>query len=110
MLRRRPDLPRHTDDRPDNPLGARDVSRGQLCRIDGSNEPDTIGHAVSSGRMRTTNQDVIDLHEAREGRRTNRRDAIGHSPCRASEGGVFPLRKGVSNRAYLARAQVYARE
>jgi lipoprotein-anchoring transpeptidase ErfK/SrfK len=35
---------------------------GTLYRIHGSNEPDTIGQAVSSGCIRMTNQDVIDLY------------------------------------------------
>ncbi len=71
MLRRRPDLPRHMDGGPDNPLGARAMYlAGTLYRIHGSNEPDTIGQAVSSGCIRMTNQDVIDLYErARVGAR-----------------------------------------
>jgi lipoprotein-anchoring transpeptidase ErfK/SrfK len=48
---------------PDNPLGARAIYlAGTLYRIHGSNEPDTIGHAVSSGCIRMTNEDVIDLY------------------------------------------------
>ena len=39
------------------------ISAGTLYRIHGSNEPDTIGHAVSSGCIRMTNNDVIDLYE-----------------------------------------------
>ena len=71
MLRHRPDLPRHMDGGPDNPLGARAMYlAGTLYRIHGSNEPDTIGQAVSSGCIRMTNQDVIDLYErARVGAR-----------------------------------------
>jgi len=34
-----------------------------LYRIHGSNEPDTIGAAVSSGCIRMTNQDVVDLSD-----------------------------------------------
>jgi lipoprotein-anchoring transpeptidase ErfK/SrfK len=64
MLRRRPDLPRHMEGGIDNPLGARAMYlAGTLYRIHGSNEPDTIGQAVSSGCIRMTNQDVIDLYE-----------------------------------------------
>lgn len=64
MRRRRPDLPRHMDGGPDNPLGARALYLGgTLYRIHGSNEPNTIGHAVSSGCFRMTNQDVIDLYD-----------------------------------------------
>lgn len=64
MLRRRPDLPRHMVGGPDNPLGARAMYLGStLYRIHGSNEPETIGQAVSSGCFRMTNEDVQDLYE-----------------------------------------------
>jgi lipoprotein-anchoring transpeptidase ErfK/SrfK len=64
MLKRRPDLPRHMEGGIDNPLGARAMYlSGTLYRIHGSNEPDTIGQAVSSGCIRMTNEDVIDLYE-----------------------------------------------
>jgi len=63
MLRRRPDLPRHMVGGLDNPLGARAMYLGgSLYRIHGSNEPETIGQAVSSGCIRMTNEDVIDLY------------------------------------------------
>jgi lipoprotein-anchoring transpeptidase ErfK/SrfK len=63
MLRRRPDLPRHMAGGIDNPLGARALYLGSsLYRIHGSNEPETIGQAVSSGCFRMTNEDVIDLY------------------------------------------------
>jgi len=63
MLRRRPDLPRHMVGGLDNPLGARALYLGgSLYRIHGSNEPETIGQAVSSGCIRMTNEDVIDLY------------------------------------------------
>jgi lipoprotein-anchoring transpeptidase ErfK/SrfK len=64
MLRRRPDLPRHMEGGLDNPLGARALYLGStLFRIHGSNEPETIGQAVSSGCIRMTNEDVTDLYE-----------------------------------------------
>ncbi len=64
MLKRRPDLPRHMVGGPDNPLGARALYLGStLYRIHGSNEPETIGQAVSSGCIRMLNEDVIDLYE-----------------------------------------------
>jgi lipoprotein-anchoring transpeptidase ErfK/SrfK len=64
MLRRRPDLPRHMKGGIDNPLGARALYLGSSeYRIHGSNEPDTIGTAVSSGCIRMTNDDVKDLYE-----------------------------------------------
>jgi len=63
MLLRRPDLPRHMVGGIDNPLGARALYiAGTLYRIHGSNEPDTIGQAVSSGCIRMTNDDVVDLY------------------------------------------------
>ena len=63
MLKRRPDLPRHMAGGPDNPLGARALYLGSsLYRIHGSNEPWTIGQAVSSGCIRMTNDDVTDLY------------------------------------------------
>ena len=63
MLRRRPDLPRFMPGGPENPLGARALYLGSsLYRIHGSNEPETIGQAVSSGCFRLTNEDVIDLY------------------------------------------------
>ena len=64
MLRRRPDLPRFMKGGIDNPLGARALYLGStLYRIHGSNEPETIGHAVSSGCFRMTNDDVKDLYD-----------------------------------------------
>ena len=63
MRRRQPGLPRHMPGGPDNPLGARALYLGSsLYRIHGSNEPETIGQAVSSGCFRLTNEDVIDLY------------------------------------------------
>lgn len=64
MLRRRPDLPRWMHGGIENPLGARAMYLGStLYRIHGSNEPQTIGQAVSSGCFRLTNDDVIDLYD-----------------------------------------------
>jgi lipoprotein-anchoring transpeptidase ErfK/SrfK len=63
MLKRRPDLPRFMRGGGDNPLGARAIYLGSsLYRIHGSNEPETIGTATSSGCFRLTNEDVIDLY------------------------------------------------
>ena len=63
MIKRRPDLPRHMEGGPDNPLGARAMYLGStLYRIHGSNEPWTIGQAVSSGCIRMRNEDVVDLY------------------------------------------------
>ncbi|WP_363347469.1 L,D-transpeptidase [Methylocystis echinoides] len=64
MLARRPDLPRHMDGGPANPLGARALYLGSsLYRIHGTNEPGTIGQNVSSGCIRMMNEDVIDLYD-----------------------------------------------
>ena len=64
MLQRRPDLPRYMPGGPENPLGARAMYLGgTLYRIHGSNEPETIGTAVSSGCIRMLNEDVVDLYD-----------------------------------------------
>jgi lipoprotein-anchoring transpeptidase ErfK/SrfK len=68
MLARRPDLPSHMEGGLENPLGARALylfqgNKDTLFRIHGTNEPDTIGKAVSSGCIRMFNADVIDLYQ-----------------------------------------------
>jgi lipoprotein-anchoring transpeptidase ErfK/SrfK len=64
MLLRRPDLPRHMDGGPQNPLGARAMYLGStMYRIHGTNEPYTIGQNVSSGCIRMMNEDVTDLYD-----------------------------------------------
>jgi len=64
MIARRPDLPRYMAGGIENPLGARAMYIGSTeYRIHGSNEPDTIGQAVSSGCIRMTNEDVTDLYD-----------------------------------------------
>lgn len=64
MLQRRPDLPRFMAGGPDNPLGARALYIGStLYRIHGTTEPWSIGQNVSSGCIRMTNADVIDLYD-----------------------------------------------
>jgi lipoprotein-anchoring transpeptidase ErfK/SrfK len=64
MRKRRPDLPEFMAGGINNPLGARAMYLGSsLYRIHGTNEPSTIGHAVSSGCIRMTNDDVQDLYE-----------------------------------------------
>ncbi len=63
MLKRRPDLPRFMKGGEENPLGARAMYLGSsIYRIHGSNEPESIGHAVSSGCIRMLNEDVVDLY------------------------------------------------
>ena len=57
-------LPKYMKGGPRNPLGARALYiGGTQYRIHGSNEPWTIGRAVSSGCIRLTNEDVIHLYE-----------------------------------------------
>ena len=64
MIARQPYLPRMTAGGPGNPLGARAMYiGGTQYRIHGTNNPATIGHEVSSGCIRLTNEDVIDLYE-----------------------------------------------
>lgn len=58
------DLPAHMEGGPNNPLGARAMYIGStIYRIHGSNEPWTIGTAVSSGCIRMANEDVMHLYE-----------------------------------------------
>ena len=62
MIARQPYLPRMTAGGPGNPLGARALYiGGTVYRIHGTNDPTTIGKNVSSGCIRLTNDDVIDL-------------------------------------------------
>ncbi|GGE77410.1 L,D-transpeptidase [Stappia taiwanensis] len=57
-------LPAHMKGGPNNPLGARAMYIGStLYRIHGSNEPWTIGTAVSSGCIRMANDDVVHLYD-----------------------------------------------
>ena len=63
MLARQPYLPRFMAGGPGNPLGARAMYLGNtVYRIHGTNAPETIGQAVSSGCFRMTNDDVVDLY------------------------------------------------
>ena len=63
MIERQPYLPRFMAGGPGNPMGARAMYLGQtVYRIHGTNQPQTIGHAVSSGCFRLVNEDVIDLY------------------------------------------------
>jgi lipoprotein-anchoring transpeptidase ErfK/SrfK len=62
-LQRFPKLPRHMAGGPDNPLGARALYLGDtLYRIHGTNEPWKLGGGVSSGCIRMSNDDIIDLY------------------------------------------------
>ena len=64
MIERQPYLPRFMAGGPGNPMGARALYLGQtVYRIHGTNQPQTIGHAVSSGCFRLVNDDVTDLFD-----------------------------------------------
>jgi lipoprotein-anchoring transpeptidase ErfK/SrfK len=64
MIARQPYLPRWMAGGPGNPMGARALYLGTtVYRIHGTNQPWTIGSAVSSGCFRLTNPDVTDLYE-----------------------------------------------
>jgi lipoprotein-anchoring transpeptidase ErfK/SrfK len=64
MIQRQPYLPRFMAGGPGNPMGARALYLGDtVYRIHGTNQPRTIGHAVSSGCFRLVNADVADLFD-----------------------------------------------
>lgn len=64
MRKRQPGLPAYMPGGPDNPLGARALYIGStLYRLHGTSEPWSIGQAVSSGCIRLTNDDIIDLYD-----------------------------------------------
>jgi lipoprotein-anchoring transpeptidase ErfK/SrfK len=64
MIERQPYLPRFMAGGPGNPMGARALYIGTtVYRIHGTNAPETIGQAVSSGCFRLVNEDIIDLYE-----------------------------------------------
>jgi lipoprotein-anchoring transpeptidase ErfK/SrfK len=64
MIERQPYLPRFMAGGPGNPMGARALYLGgTVYRIHGTNQPHTIGSAVSSGCFRLTNPEVIDLYD-----------------------------------------------
>jgi len=64
MIKRQPYLPRFMAGGPGNPMGARALYLGNtIYRIHGTNAPETIGHAVSSGCFRLVNEEIMDLFE-----------------------------------------------
>jgi len=64
MIQRQPYLPRFMAGGPGNPMGARALYLGAtVYRIHGTNQPQTIGSAVSSGCFRLVNADVADLYD-----------------------------------------------
>jgi lipoprotein-anchoring transpeptidase ErfK/SrfK len=64
MIERQPYLPRFMAGGPGNPMGARALYLGAtVYRIHGTNQPQTIGQAISSGCFRLANDEIIDLYE-----------------------------------------------
>ena len=64
MIERQPYLPRFMAGGPGNPMGARALYLGTtVYRIHGTNQPRTIGQAISSGCFRLANNEIIDLYE-----------------------------------------------
>jgi lipoprotein-anchoring transpeptidase ErfK/SrfK len=66
--RQRMDVPAFVSPGPQNPMGARAMylfqgNKDTLYRIHGTNQPEYIGEAISSGCIRMTNEDVIDLYK-----------------------------------------------
>jgi lipoprotein-anchoring transpeptidase ErfK/SrfK len=60
-------IPNFVSGGPQNPMGARALylfvdGKDTLFRIHGTNQPEYIGLSISSGCIRMTNQDVIDLY------------------------------------------------
>jgi lipoprotein-anchoring transpeptidase ErfK/SrfK len=66
-IKARLDVPDYVSPGPQNPMGARALylyegKKDTLYRIHGTNQPEYIGQAISSGCIRMTNEDVIDLY------------------------------------------------
>jgi lipoprotein-anchoring transpeptidase ErfK/SrfK len=96
MIGRQPYLPRFMAGGPGNPLGARALYLGNTAyRIHGTNDASTIGHRVSSGCIRLTNDDVIDLYQrVKPGNKVIVLPAGSHRPA------TFQARNGASGAAY----------
>jgi len=67
-IKKRMDVPNFVGSGPQNPMGARALylfegNKDTLYRIHGTNQPEYIGQAISSGCIRLTNEDVIDLYK-----------------------------------------------
>jgi lipoprotein-anchoring transpeptidase ErfK/SrfK len=92
MISRQPYLPRFMAGGPGNPLGARALYLGNTAyRIHGTNDPSTIGHQVSSGCIRLTNPDIIDLYgRARLGGKVVVLPAGPRSPSVATQARAVP--------------------
>jgi lipoprotein-anchoring transpeptidase ErfK/SrfK len=67
IKKRLDNIPNFVSGGPHNPMGARGIylyanGKDTLFRIHGTNQPELIGDAISSGCIRMTNEDVIDLY------------------------------------------------
>jgi lipoprotein-anchoring transpeptidase ErfK/SrfK len=67
IKQRMANIPNFVEGGPRNPMGARAMylyagNKDTLYRIHGTNQPEYIGTAISSGCIRMTNEDVIDLY------------------------------------------------
>ena len=100
-IKKRMDVPNFVSGGPQNPMGARAMylyegNKDTLYRIHGTNQPEYIGQAISSGCIRMTNEDVIDLYNrVKPGAvvvvlAPGQGDApFGSSPRLAAAGGLF---------------------
>jgi lipoprotein-anchoring transpeptidase ErfK/SrfK len=100
-------LPERVPGGPANPLGARALYLFQgktdtLYRIHGTNQPEYIGQAVSSGCIRMTNEDVIDLFDRAKLGAT----VIVLAPTQGGQGQAAVGQRGLSN---LARPRSHGR-
>jgi len=103
MIARQPYLPRWMAGGRGNPLGARAIYLGStVYRIHGTNAPETIGTKVSSGCIRLTNADVIDLYS---------RVGVGTKIIMLPNHGVIaraiPARRSAPHTADLNRTRIY---
>lgn len=67
-IKQRMHVPNFVGPGPQNPMGARALylyegNKDTIYRIHGTNQPEYIGAAISSGCIRMTNEDVIDLYK-----------------------------------------------
>ena len=104
MIERQPYLPRWMAGGPGNPLGARALYLGAtVYRIHGTNQPQTIGHAVSSGCFRLVNNDVIDLYNRVP---VGTRVVAGAKRPNSSLAGFSPLEIRLMGKATNAKASL----
>ena len=119
MIGRQPYLPRFMAGGPGNPLGARALYLGHtVFRIHGTNQPETIGHAVSSGCIRLDNADVIDLYDRvkvgakvvvkQSAHGPDLADGARADEARKDRAAMSRLVKSKTMNAILARSEIHA--